>query len=209
MTFQSTQELIPQDKFSFHGNGHAAIFEVKFDKKTERTTTESRERSAEQLFDTLEPVAFALEGSDLGTAEVPFEPTARGINDTNNRQLTTRSGLPRLTCCVRHLHHKWAMKSPAAVRKFSKQYFKKVCHFKVDVVAGDANAAAYKCYINQEYPDLCDSSVAVMLRETQREVKRGHTFESKLHTDYSNNNHPPQLHAADDLDCGFMDILSW
>ena len=38
-------------------NGYAAIFEVKFGKKTERTTTDSRERSAEQLFDTLEPVA--------------------------------------------------------------------------------------------------------------------------------------------------------
>ena len=50
-------------------NRHAAIFEVKFDKKTERATTESRERSAEQLFDNLEPVALAVEGSDLGTTE--------------------------------------------------------------------------------------------------------------------------------------------
>ena len=32
-------------------NGHAAIFEVKFGKKTERTTTESRETSAELLLD--------------------------------------------------------------------------------------------------------------------------------------------------------------
>ena len=53
-------------------NGHAAIFEVKFGKKTERTATESRERSAEQLLDTLELVALVVEGSDLGTAEVPF-----------------------------------------------------------------------------------------------------------------------------------------
>ena len=50
-------------------NGHAAIFEVKFGKKTERTTTESRERSAEQLFDILEPVALAVEGSDPGTTK--------------------------------------------------------------------------------------------------------------------------------------------
>ena len=53
-------------------NGHAAIFEVKFGKKTERATTESRERSAEQLFDNLEPVALAVEGSDLGTTEDPI-----------------------------------------------------------------------------------------------------------------------------------------
>ena len=76
-------------------NGHEAIFEVKFGEKTERTTTKSCERSAEQLFDTLEPVALAMEGSDLGPTEDPFEPTARCINDTKKRQLVTRSGLPR------------------------------------------------------------------------------------------------------------------
>ena len=47
-----------------------------------------------------------------------------------------------------------------------------VCHFKVD---------------------LYDSSVAVMLREMQREVNTGHPFESRLQIDYSTNNHPPQL----------------
>ena len=94
-------------------NGHAAIFEVKLGKKTERTTTESRERSDEQLFDTLESVALAVGGSDLGTTEDPLEPTARCINDTKKRQLVTRSGLPRFRCCACHLHHKWAVKSPA------------------------------------------------------------------------------------------------
>ena len=62
---------------------------------------------------------------------------------------------------------------------------------------------------NQENQDLCDSSVAVMLREMQREVNTGHPCGSKLHLDYSTNNHPPHLHAGDDLDCCFMIILSW
>ena len=57
-------------------NGHAAIFEVKFGKKTQRTTTESRERSDEQLFDILEPVALAVEGSDLGTAPLSLQQDA-------------------------------------------------------------------------------------------------------------------------------------
>ena len=104
MTCQSTQELIPQDFFRLSWEsdddriGHAAIFEVQFGLKTEGTTTESCERSAEQLFDTLKPVALAVEGSDLGTIEDPFEPTTRCINDTKKRQLVTRSGLPR--CAV-------------------------------------------------------------------------------------------------------------
>ena len=53
-------------------NGHAATFDVKSGKKTERAATESRKRSAEQLFHDLELVALAVEGSDLGTIEDPF-----------------------------------------------------------------------------------------------------------------------------------------
>ena len=113
MTSQSTRELIPSSgyvRFLWESdddrNGHAAIFEVKFGKKEEREATESRERSAEQFFDTSEPVALPVESSDLGTTEVPFEPTARCINDTKKKQLESRSGLPRLRCCVFHLHHK-------------------------------------------------------------------------------------------------------
>ena len=36
------------------------------------------------------------------------------------------------------------MNSPAAVREFFATVLQHVCHFKVDVIAGDANAAAYK-----------------------------------------------------------------
>ena len=46
---------------------------------TQGATTESREPSAQSLFDTLESVALAVEGSDLGTAEDLFVPTARCI----------------------------------------------------------------------------------------------------------------------------------
>ena len=130
-------------------NGHAAIFEVKFGKKTERTTTESREQSAEQLCDTLVPVALAVKAASSVTTEAPFEPTARCITDTKKRQLVTQSGLPRLRCCVCHLHHKLAMISPATVRQFFKTVLQQMCRFKVDVIEGDANAAAYKYYKNQ------------------------------------------------------------
>ena len=41
-----------------NNNGHAAIFEVKLGKKTNRATEASRERSAEQFFNDLESVAF-------------------------------------------------------------------------------------------------------------------------------------------------------
>ena len=62
------------------------------------------------------------------------------------------------------------MNAPAAVRQFFKTVLQQVHRFKVDVIAGDANAAAYKYYKKQEYQDLHNSSVAVMLREMQREV---------------------------------------
>ena len=84
-----------------------------------------------------------------------------------------------------------------------------MCHFKVDVIAGDANAAVFKYYNKQEDQDLFNSSVAIMLREMQREVNLGLPFENRLHIDYSTNNHPTQLHAANDIDCCFMAILTW
>ena len=70
-------------------------------------------------------------------------------------------------------------------------------------------AAAHKYCKRQEYQDLQNFSVAVLLREMQREVNAGHPFESRLHNDYSTNNHPPQFHAASDLDCCFVATLSW
>ena len=66
-------------------DGHPAVLGVKI-WQTEGVTLESLERSAEQLSDTLESVAMAVEGSDLGTTEDNFVPTARCINDTMERQ---------------------------------------------------------------------------------------------------------------------------
>ena len=90
---------------------------------------------------------------------------------------------------------------------FFKTVLQQVCHFEVDVIAGDANAATCKYDKNQECQDLYDSSVAVMLKEMQREVNTGHSLESRLHIDYPTNNDPPQFYAADGLDCCFMAIL--
>ena len=145
--------------------GHAANFEVKFGNKTKRAATGSRERTAEQLFDHLESVALVVEGSDLGTTEDPFEPTARCINDTKKRQLVTRSGLPRLRCCVCHLHHKWAMKSPAAVRQFSKRCFNKCVTLRLMSLREMPALQHRSTTKSQECQDLHNSSVAVMLRK--------------------------------------------
>ena len=93
----------------------------------------------------------------------------------------TRSGRQRLQCCVCHLHHQQAMKALHRVRQFFGTVLQKVHHFKVDVIARYPNAAAYKYYKKLEYQDLYNSSVAVMLREMQREVNTGRPFESRLY----------------------------
>ena len=111
---------------------------------------------------------------------------------------------PRLICCVCHLHYKRAVNSLAAVREFSKTVLQQVYLFKVDVIAGDANAAPYKYFQRQEHQDLHESSFAVMVRETKREVSTGHPSERRLHIDYSTNDHSLELHEATDLDCCFM-----
>ena len=68
-------------------------------------------------------------------------------------------------------------------------------------MAEDAKAAAYTYHRKQECQDLYNFSVAIMLREMQREVNTGQPVENRLHIDYASKNRPPQLHAADDLDC--------
>ena len=109
---------------------------------------------------------------------------------------------------IRHLQHKQAMTAPATVRLFSKTVLQQVHHFKVDVIAGDATTAAHSYYRKQTYQDLDNSSVAVMLREMQREVNEGRPFEGRLHIDYYHNKHSFQISSASDLDCCLMAILS-
>ena len=47
-----------------------------------------------------------------------------------------------------------------------------------------------------------------MLREVQREVNRNRPFQSRLHIDYSTNNHHSQLRSTEYPECCFMAILS-
>ena len=101
------------------------------------------------------------------------------------------------------------MNALASVRQFCKTVVQQVHHLKVDVIAGGANAAAYKHCKRQEYQDLHNSSVAIVLREMQREINTGRTFESRLHIDYSTNNHSSQLRSVIDLDCCFMAFPTW
>ena len=94
------------------------MFEIKFGNKAEKVIAGAREQTAASVFSHLESVALAIEGSDLSITENNFVPTARCIQDTKEWQLVTRSGLQRLRCCVRHLHHEPAMNAPAPVRQF-------------------------------------------------------------------------------------------
>ena len=79
---------------------------------------------------------------------------------------------------------------------------------KVDVIAGDANSAACEYLRKQEYRDLYNSSVAVILREIQREVDEGRPLLDRLCIDYYNGNHFLHTRSASDLDCCLMTILS-
>ena len=125
---------------------------LEFGKKAE---AEPRERKADSLFSDMESVALAVEGSDLDTTEGSFVPAARCIQHTKERQLVTRSGLQRPRCCVCHLHHERAMNAPVSVKQFIKTVLQQVHHFEVD--------DKYKK--RQEYQELHNSSVVIMLRD--------------------------------------------
>ena len=151
----------------------------------------------------LESVALATEGSGLSITEDNVVPTARCFQDTKKRQLVTRSSLQRMRCCACHLNHEEAMKEPCRVRQSSSKVIKNVQHYKVDVIAGNHNAAAYKNYKRQEYQDLSNSSVGVMLRQMQRETNMNSPFESRLVIGYSTNNH--HLHGCSIMEKTHLD----
>ena len=100
------------------------------------------------------------------------------------------------------------MNAPGSVRKFFEKVLQQVYNFKVDVNAGDANAAACEYLRKHGYRDLYNSSNAVTLREIQREVDEGRPLGDTHCIDYYNNNHFLHTSTASDLDCCFMDILS-
>ena len=85
-------------------NTHAVI--LKFGKKSEGAITESRERTADTLYNDLESVVLAIEGTTSDVTDDEIVPMAKCIQDTKERQPVTRSGLQRLRRCVCHLHHK-------------------------------------------------------------------------------------------------------
>ena len=59
-----------------------------------------RERTADAVYNDLESVSFAIEGTNSDVSEDGIVPTAEGIQDTKRRQLVKRSGLQRQRCCV-------------------------------------------------------------------------------------------------------------
>ena len=97
----------------------------------------------------------------------------------------------------------------AGVRELFGTLLQQVCHFKVDVMAGHANAAADQHFKKKRIPrSIQFLSGYHAMREMQREVNMGLAFENRLHMNYSTSNHPTQLHAANDIDCCFVAILS-
>ena len=74
-----------------------------------------------------------------------------------------------------------AMTAPGSVRNIFKIALQRVYNFKVDVIAEDANLAAYQFYKRQDYQDLHNSSVVVLLREMQREVNMGRFTVGAIH----------------------------
>ena len=188
------------------------MFAMKFGKKAEEVITDSQARTADALFHNLESIALAVEvltavtSTLLRTIACPRKMHSRHQGEVTSDQIRS----PKLRCCVCHIHHEQALKAPYRVRQFFKTVLRQVHNNRVDVIAGDATAAAYRYYKRQEEQDLHNSSVAVMLREMQREVNTGRRYACRLHIDYHTNQLSfSQLSSADDLDCCFMAMLSW
>ena len=107
---------------------HAAIFEVKFGKKSERVITDSRGRFC------------AYCKMHQGNKKRQTGDQVQVFRDYD-------------VVFVISIISK-AVGAPYHVRQFFTIVLKKVQYYSVDVIAGDANAAACKYYKRQEYQDL-------------------------------------------------------
>ena len=136
-------------------------------KRTEGISTDSCERTADTLFDELESVSLAIEGSDLNIPEDNVVPPARCIQDTTERATGDQIRSSRTNDVVyansKHWRHLTVFDSFSASAPLQGR-----CH-----CWRYANAAAYKYHRKQEYQDLHISSVAVMLRDANVRSKYG------------------------------------
>ena len=211
MTCQSMQKLIPQVMFAFFGNQsekkrsflvRRCLKRIFFRNQKDH----SRICAGKQLirfFSALGPVAVVIWGSDLSITEdnvVPLRDVFR-TRRKGNWWPDQIFGDYHVVCAISIMSKQWGHLIVFDI--FFAKVLKKVQHCRVDVIAGDATAAAYRCYKRQSCQALYNSSVAVMLREMQREVDMNRPFQSRLLCDHSTNNHHSQLPSTDYPYCGF------
>ena len=166
---------------------YAAIFEVKFGKKSEGAMTDSRGRTADALHKNPEADALAIEGSDLSITEDNFVPTARCVQDIKKRQLVTRSSLQRLRCFVCHLHLEQAMKALYRVRQFFAKVLKKAQHYMVVRCSRrkkeeEKISRLSHSLSSSDHVDTCDSDSAEEM--DQKHSKLGATPKWCAHADW-------------------------
>ena len=106
----------------------------------------ARANTADTFFADLQSVALAIESRDFNTTEDNFVHTAKCIQYTKKRQLVTRSGLKMTTVLSMPCPPRAGNEGTSLCSTVFQTELQQVQHFKVDVFAGDANAAAHRYY---------------------------------------------------------------
>ena len=152
------QELIPQVMFIFFGNQSKKVNlptqrSLRWD-LVRNQKEHSQIREGEQLTHCLwiwSPVALAIEGSDLCIPEDNF--CAYCKMNTGTKKRTTGDQIKSFRDCdvayaISIMSKQW--KHLIVFTQFFAKVHKKVQRWRVDVIAGDANAAENKCYKRQK-----------------------------------------------------------
>ena len=119
------------------------------------------------------------------------------------RQLVTRSGLPRLRCCVCHSTTSVRWSRPLQLENCWRRCFNKCVTSRLMSVREMPTPQ----HTNTTKIRSTNTCTTLSCYHAQR-GQYGTAIGKQAHVDYSTNNHPPQLYEADDLDCSFMAILS-
>ena len=151
-----------------------------------------------------ETIAYAFFRVSFGTTWA----SGRTYYTNDEEREISRSGLTELTVAVFHLHHNCANNRLGRAAEVFTTFLQLCLDYRVDIYAGDANQAAFKCYNSQDKLNIPNSLISYLTRSMVAEVNIGKPIWQRLQVHMLNNNFEGNL-TGEDPDCCVMAIWSW
>eukprot|EP00974_Lingulodinium_polyedra_P063463 6127250-Lingulodinium_polyedra.AAC.1 len=92
----------------------------------------------------------------------------------------SRAGLTEVVVSAFHINNAYATSKMSRVRSGLKTYFQAIMDHQVDIVAGDANQAAFRYFNRQKVPDPGNSIIQVLFHQMITDINRNTEFKCRV-----------------------------